>query len=427
MIYFWFIMYNLIIYPLIFILVSIGAIFNKKLRDGLSGRFQTIKILQNTSQKWDNKQSIYWFHAASHGEFEQVRPVLKGLKEIDKKCYVIASFFSPSGYNNVNDPNIDCKIYLPFDFIWSIRRALKIVRPKKLIFASYDIWPNIVWLAHRRKIHTNVFAARFDHNTSKLLPIIKNFYKTVYQSFSAIYTVTEEDNYQLNKILQLKSKPIVRVLGNPRYDRVKEEADKFTKYHTISVLMRDKRLIVGSVWPEDERTIINSIFKLMEDDNELCIFWVPHEPSEKYIQSSIQKFESHGYSPTIIRSKKITKIKNGRVIILGVVGVLSKFYWQGQIAYIGGGFSSGIHNVMEPAIARLPVIFGPKYRKSYAAMELLKAGGGFSIKNGTEFYDIMKILLNDKNRFLDASLSATQVIHDNIGSATRVVRSIIRD
>jgi 3-deoxy-D-manno-octulosonic-acid transferase len=165
----------------------------------------------------------------------------------------------------------------------------------------------------------------------------------------------------------------------------------------------------------------------MEDDNELCIFWVPHEPSEKYIQSSIQKFESHGYKPTIIRSKKITKIKDGRVIILGVVGVLSKFYWQGQIAYIGGGFSSGIHNVMEPAIARLPVIFGPKYRKSYAALELLKTGGGFSIKNGTEFYDIMKILLNDKNRFLDASLSATQVIHDNIGSATRVVRSIIRD
>ncbi len=427
MIYFWFIMYNLIIYPLIFILVSIGAIFNKKLRDGLSGRFQTIKILQNTSQKWDNKQSIYWFHAASHGEFEQVRPVLKGLKEIDKKCYVIASFFSPSGYNNVNDPNIDCKIYLPFDFIWSIRRALKIVRPKKLIFASYDIWPNIVWLAHRRKIHTNVFAARFDHNTSKLLPIIKNFYRAVYQSFSTIYTITDEDNYQLNKILPPKSKSIVRVLGNPRYDRVKEKADKFTKYRTISVLMRDKRLIVGSVWPEDERNIINSIFKLMEEDNELCIFWVPHEPSEKYIQSSFQKFESHGYDPIIIRSKKRTKIKNGRVIILGVVGVLSKYYWQGQIAYIGGGFSSGIHNVMEPAIARLPVIFGPKYRKSYAALELLKTGGGFSIKNGTEFYDIMKILLNDKNRFLDASLSATQVIHDNIGSATRVVRSIIRD
>jgi len=82
---------------------------------------------------------------------------------------------------------------------------------------------------------------------------------------------------------------------------------------------------------------------------------------------------------------------------------------------------------MEPAIARLPVIFGPKYRKSHEAMELLKSGGGFSINNGIEFYDVMKILLNDKNRFLDASYAATKIIHDNIGSATRVVRSIIRD
>lgn len=427
MIYIWFIIYNLIFYPLIFILVSFSAIFNKKMKEGLIGRFKTIDILKNTLQSWDRSQSIYWFHSASHGEFEQVRPVLRGLKEVEKECYVIVSFFSPSGYKYVNDQNIDCKIYLPFDFIWSIRRALKIIKPKKLILASYDIWPNLVWLANRRKIHTNIFAARFDHNTTKIIPIIKNFYRSIYKSFSTIYTITEEDNYQLSKILSPKNKPIIRVLGNPRYDRVKEKADKFTKDHTITVLMREKRLIVGSVWPEDEKKIINPIFQLMEDDEELSILWVPHEPTEKYIQSSIQKFESRGYIPKVIRSKNIRKILNGRVVILGVIGALSRFYWQGQIAYIGGGFSSGIHNVMEPAIARLPVIFGPKYRKSHEAIELLKAGGGFSIKNGTEFYDIMKLLINDKNRFLDASLSATQVIHDNIGSATRVVRSIIRD
>ena len=427
MIYFWFIVYNLILYPFIFILASIGAIFNKKMRDGLRGRFQSINILKNTIINWDKKQSVYWFHSASHGEFEQVRPVLRGLKEIDAKCYVVASFFSPSGYKNVKDKNIDCKIYLPFDFVWSIRRALKIVNPKKIIFASYDIWPNVIWLAKRRKIHTTVFALRFKQNTSKMLPIIKKFYRSVYKSFSTIYTITKEDNYRLNRILKRNNKPVIRILGNPRYDQVKEKADKFTKDRTISVMMREKRLIIGSVWPEDEKKIINSLYQLLAEDEELCVLWVPHEPSEKYIQSSVRIFESHGFKPTIIRSKKKAKIQNGRVVILGVVGVLSKYYWQGQIAYIGGGFSGGIHNIMEPAIARLPVIFGPKYQKSHEAMELLKSGGGFSINNGIEFYDVMKILLNDKNRFLDASFAATKVIHDNIGSATRVVRSIIRD
>jgi len=427
MIYFWFIIYNIIIYPLIFILVSIGAIFNKKLREGLIGRFKTINKIKTQMQKWDTKKPVYWFHAASHGEFEQVKPILLGMKEVENDIYIIVSFFSPSGYKNVNDKNIDCKIYLPFDFIWSIRRSLKLVNPKKLIFASYDIWPNFIWLAKRRKIHTNVFAARFYHSTTKILPVIRNFYKSVYKSFSTIYTITAEDKYQLNKILSPKNRPTIRVLGNPRYDQVKEKSDKFTKNRTISVLMREKRLIVGSVWPEDERKIFNSLLQLMEEDKDLCIVWVPHEPSEKFIQSSIHKFESHGYKPKVIRSKRISNINNSRVVILGVVGVLSKLYWQGQIAFIGGGFSSGIHNIMEPAIARLPVIFGPKYQKSREATELLKAGGGFSIKNGIEFYDILKILLNDKNRFLDASFSATQVIHDNIGSATRVVRRIIRD
>ncbi len=424
--YFWFIIYNLFAYPIIFILASIGAIFNYKLRQGLNGRFYAISILREASRQWGNRD-VYWFHAASHGEFEQVIPILKGLKEIEKDCYIIASFFSPSGYNNVNNKNIDCKIYLPFDFIWSIRRALKIVRPKKIIFASYDIWPNIVWLAEQRKIHTAVFAARFKQDTSKVLPLIKNFYRSVYQSFSTIYTVTEEDNRQLNKILKQKNRPIVRVMGNPRYDQVKEKADKVTKDRTITVLMREKRLILGSIWPGDERKIINPLLRLMEEDDELNILWVPHEPSEKYLQSSFKIFTSHGYDPLIIRSKKITDIQNHRIAILGIVGVLSKFYWQGQIAYIGGGFNSGIHNVMEPAIARLPVIFGPKYHKSQEAIELLKTGGGFSVNNGTEFYDVMKVLLNDKNRFLDASLAATRVIHDNIGSATRVVRGIIRD
>lgn len=424
---FWILVYNIVLYPLIFLLASIGAIFNSKLRNGLVGRFSSISILKDAVKKWDKKRPIYWFHSASHGEFEQVKPVLKGLKEVDNDCYVIASFFSPSGYNNVHDEHIDCKIYIPFDFIWSLRRAMKVVRPRKIIYASYDIWPNFIWLAKHRKIHVSVFAARFDNNSTKLIPIIKNFYRSVYSSFSTIYTISENDKKQIKRILKTADSPIIRVLGNPRYDQVKAKADKFTKDHTISVMMREKRLIIGSVWPDDEKNIINPIVKLLENDEELSVMWVPHEPSEKYIQSAKNIFESNGFETSVIESKNIKKLPNNRVIILGVVGVLSKYYWQGQISYIGGGFSSGIHNVMEPAIARLPVIFGPKYTKSLEAIELIKSGGGFTIKNGTDFYEIMNILLSDKNKFLDASLSATQVIHDNVGSATRVVRSIIRD
>ena len=115
------------------------------------------------------------------------------------------------------------------------------------------------------------------------------------------------------------------------------------------------------------------------------------------------------------------------MVILGVVGVLSKLYWQGQITYVGGGFSTGIHNVMEPAIARLPVIFGPKYHHAHEAEELLENGGGFCINNGHEFQAVLERLISDDEHFLKASFSATNVIHKNLGSSTRIIRSLIRD
>jgi len=422
----WALIYNIFVYPLIFILGVFLTPFNKKLREGTLGRFHSTNILRNCTANIKNK-SIYWFHAASHGEYEQARPILSGLKEIRRNTFIIASFFSPSGYNNIADENIDCKIYMPFDFIWSIKKVFKVVKPKKIIFASYDLWPNLIWLAKKYNIHTCVFAARFDNESSKNLPILKHFYGSIYQSFATIYTITEEDKAHLNKILKQDTKPIIRVLGNPRFDQVKNKSDKFTKDHTITVMTREKRLIVGSVWPDDERNIINPIFRLLEEDPELKVLWVPHEPSDKYIQAAIQLFEEQGLKPRIVKAKNDSNFHNSRISILGVVGILSNYYWQGQIAYIGGGFSTGVHNVMEPAIARLPVIFGPKYKKSHEAVELIKSGGGFAINNGTEFYEILKVLLTDKNKFYNASIAATKVIHDNIGSATRVVRGIIRD
>ncbi|MFQ6615085.1 MAG: 3-deoxy-D-manno-octulosonic acid transferase, partial [Fidelibacterota bacterium] len=158
----------------------------------------------------------------------------------------------------------------------------------------------------------------------------------------------------------------------------------------------------------------------------LC--WVPHEPSAKAVQEAEHVFQNAGLSTKILRSKKRTNLTNGtQVGIVATVGVLYRLYWQGQVAYIGGGFSTGVHNVMEPAIARLPVLFGPKYRNFPEAIDLAKSGGGFPVQSSEDFYQILSHLLSDKNAFLKASFSATDVIHRNLGSSTRIVRSILRD
>ena len=149
-----------------------------------------------------------------------------------------------------------------------IKKCLKLVKPRKLIIAAYDIWPNLVWLANSEQIHTTIFAARFSNKTSKLNILIRSFYKYVYDHFSAIYIITEKDYLQLKKILYPKEKAILRVLGNPRYDQVKQKANSFTENRTKSVLLRPKKLLVGSSHIEDEEVILESIVNLMKNETE---------------------------------------------------------------------------------------------------------------------------------------------------------------
>ena len=423
---FWRIIYNLILLPLLFAVFCFGSLFNGKIRAGMIGRFRSYQDLKSFRVRIGIEKTIYWFHASSHGEFEQVKPVLAGLKEVEPFSFSVVSFFSPSGYNHVNDEHIDCKIYLPFDFPWLIRKCLNVVQPKKIILAAYDVWPNMIWVSKSIGIQSALFAAQFSEGTSKLSPVIRNFYRNVYGSLSAIYTISEQDNKSLQRILYPMKHPIVRVLGNPRYDQVKQKADKFTAERTESVLLRPKRLLAGSIHLEDEHVILDSIVNLMEDISDLSLIWVPHEPSDRIVSEAEFFFRSKNFTTGRLGLKNPNEIET-RVIIVDTIGKLSQLYWDGQVAYIGGGFSSGVHNVMEPAIARLPVFFGPHYKNFIEAKELIADGGGFSIENGMDLYQGIKNLFEDRVAFIKASYAATEVIHRNLGSATRVVRNLIHD
>jgi len=423
---FWKVVYNFILFPLFVFISLIACLFNRKIRTGIIGRIKSYKHLKLFINSVGKNRLIYWFHVASLGEYEQARPVMSGLKEVEPHALFIMSFFSPSGFNHVDDDQIDCKIYLPMDFFWIIKKYLRLAKPRKLVLAAYDVWPNLIWSAKSLGIHTSIFAARFSKNTSKSALIIRQFYKSVYNQISTIYTISDNDYNQLKKILFPSTKPIIRVLGNPRYDQVKQKSDKFTEERTKSVLLRPKRLIIGSSHNEDEAILLEPIITLMTDIDDLSLIWVPHEPNQQNIEKIKNYFISKSLSVELLGNKEPGDIA-AKVIIVDSIGRLSQLYWSGQIAYVGGGFSSGVHNVMEPAIARLPIFFGPKYDNFPEALELIKVNGAFGIKDGNDFISGVNNLFKNKNSFLKASYAATDVIHRNLGSSTRIVRGIIHD
>ena len=422
---FWFFIYNILFYPLVFGAYLILAFANSKVRDGFFSRFRSNVILKNYFQSTDKFSDVYWFHAASLGEFMQLLPVLAKLKENRPDATCIVSFFSPSGFNHCDSDLVDLKIYLPFDFFWTVSKALTIAQPKKIIFVSYDVWPNLLWSAKRKGIQTNIYSAVFKNDSKKLLQPIRSFYCSLFSSFDAIYTVSDSEILVLNEILGENHSVPVEALGNPRYDTVFRSEKK--------ILNRDinnkniKKIILGSTHNEDDRKILDSVTDMLEKDPDIKLICVPHETT-KYEISRYQKiFLKYNIDTTIFEGDSVEKIPDDRVVIIGVVGLLSEIYSKASIAYIGGGFSSGIHNVMEPAAAALPVIFGPNYSKFHEARQLIESGGGFSISDGSDFKKICIDLLNDSEKYKKASKAASGVIENNIGASEKIFGALFHN
>ena len=423
----YFVIYNGLIYPAIFFTALIISVFNKKLRQSIKGKFRSIKILKNYFNKNDIRSDIYWFHASSLGEFFQVKTVIEKLKDEQDDLICIVSFSSPSGFNHANSGAMDLKFYIPFDFPWTINRALNVIKPKKIMFASYDLWPNLVWISRLKGIHVNLYSVKTKKGFLRNNQISLYIYRSIYSSLSSLYTISEADMKDVCDILGNNPGPELSVVGNPRYDLVINEAIEFRQNDVEKLKDRDKRIIIGSVHKEEEDYLVPALVQLMNENPDLKVLYALHEPTDSALREIKKKFHHHGIVGAVFRKKTDLKLPDNPLVILGIVGVLSKLYWQGQIAYVGGGHSTGVHNVMEPAVARLPVIFGPRYHNSHEAEELINNNGGFCVKDGQEFLSIIKNLISDSKYHKMTSLSASDVVYKNVGSTRKMVQQIFFD
>ena len=423
----YFVIYNGLLYPATFFTALIFSAFNKKLRQSIKGKFGSSNIIKNYFNKNDISSDIYWFHASSLGEFFQVKTVIEKLKEEKDDLICIVSFSSPSGFNYANSDAMDLKFYIPFDFPWTINRVLNVIKPKKIMFASHDLWPNLVWISRLKGIHVNLYSVKTNKSSLKNNQISQHIHRSIYSSLSSLYTISVESMKDVCDILGSNLGPELRVVGNPRYDLVMNQAIEFRQNDVEEMKDRAMRIIIGSAHKEEEDYLVPALVQLMNANPQLKVLYALHEPTDSALIEIKKKFHHHGIMGTVFRKKTDLKLPSNPLVILGVVGVLSRLYWQGQIAYVGGGHSTGVHNVMEPAVARLPVIFGPRYHNSHEAEELINNNGGFCVKDGQEFLSIIKNLISDSKYHKMTSLLASDVVYKNVGSTREIVQQIFCD
>lgn len=380
------------------------------------GQWKTNGILR---EKIDRNAKYIWFHASSLGEFEQGRPLIEKIKAEHPEYKILLTFFSPSGYEvRKNYGGADVVCYLPFDTPYRVKKFLDLSKPVMAIFIKYEFWDNYLSELKRRNIPVYIVSAIFRKEQ-----LFFKWYGGMYRKVLSYFTHIFVQDDASRELLLKYGVTNVSVFGDTRFDRVQDVYKNTKQVPMVELFVNNNRsdnqltMVAGSSWQQDEEVYLN----YFNDHPELKLIIAPHEIHKDHLMH----IESMLKRPSIRLSEATEKdIKGKSCLIVDSFGLLSSIYRYGDLAYIGGGFGAGIHNVLEAAVYGIPVIFGPKYQKFKEARDLLQVGGAFSITDEKTFESKMEELSTYRDLLEAAGAAAGDFVKSNIGATNRIIASI---
>ena len=399
--------------------IHVASLFSKKANLWVRGRKNIFKNIANCKLLIADCK-VVWFHCSSLGEFEQARPLVERLKMKNEKLKIIITFFSPSGYEiRKNYDKADFIFYLPMDTKNNVKRFLDIINPSIGFFVKYDFWYNYLNELYKRKTPAYLVSANFREEQ------FRGFYGKYLEKVLSFFDHIFVQNEFSQRLLVRRKITNVTVSGDLRYDMVFETASMPKKNSMVEHFKGiGKIIIAGSTWNQDEEIIANC--KLQTANCKLII--APHEINEEHIKKIISFFPDRSLRYSEISKEPVSsamgKLQEAQVLIIDNIGMLSYLYQYADIAYIGGGFRSGIHNILEAAVFGVPVIFGPHHQKFPEANELIEHGGGFSVNDANGFKKAMDLLLSDEKILMMASMICKNFVSQRKGATEKVVSQV---
>lgn len=403
-------------------LLRAAAPFNPKARDMVQGRRGLwAQIERAMAPVHAQGAPVAWFHAASLGEFEQARPVLEALAAARPSCRIVLTFFSPSGYNirrNYGGAHLVC--YLPLDSPANARRFLDLVRPHVALFAKYEFWFNYLDQLHRRGIPTAVFSALFRPDQ----PFFKPWggpWRRMLAGFDRIFVQTEASR-QLLGTIHINQ---VQVAGDTRFDRVAANAETPFADPIIEAFAASRHIMaVGSAWPEDTAVLLPALAQANGANASAgrpvidALIIAPHEMHEAYLA----QLEATAPQP-VVRYSRATpqQAAQAGTLIIDTIGKLAFIYRFARLAWVGGAFGKGLHNILEAAVYGLPVLFGRNHQRFPEAQQLIDAGAAWTIATTAEAEAVLRKLGNPQ-QLADASAAAKSHLERSRGATTPILQ-----
>ena len=408
-------MYSLGIYLYALLVRLVAALGHRKARAMVRGQRDTWRILR---EKIDPTARYVWFHAASLGEFEQGLPLIERLRREQPSRKILLTFFSPSGYEVRKDyKGADVVCYLPFDSPTAARRFIKWAHPEMAFFIKYEFWRNYIDVLSKKSIPIysvssifrpgQIFFRWYGRKYARCLRRITHFFVQNERSVELLRTIGVQDN--------------VTIVGDTRFDRVIDIRNNARPLPLVEQFTRAKEdsntapfvLVAGSSWQPDEDILLDYVNR----HPDLRLVVAPHVVNDAHIQEIEQKLTT----PALRYSQAtLENVDDYRVLIIDGYGLLSSIYRYATVAYVGGGFGVGIHNVPEAAVYGIPVIIGPNHHRFAEAMALIANGGCKSIENAEDFSVIMDDFFENPAHIAQAGSAAGDYIHQNAG-ATPVI------
>lgn len=408
-------LYNFVVVMYGFV-IRMASFTNPKAKLWVSGREDWRRKLQEQTSKLNSSKKI-WVHCASLGEFEQGRPIIEAIKQKYPEYKIVLTFFSPSGFEgSKNYQHADVIAYLPLDTKTNARDFLNIVKPHIAIFIKYEFWINFLNGLKESGIRTYLVSAVFkDHH-----PFFK-WYGGIFKSSLQAFEVLLVQDEHSKELLQTIGYGNVSVCGDTRFDRVLEIKQKFTPIPEIEKFKAQSKLIIcGSTWPGDEDLIIQA-YKQLNDPGVKLLF-APHEIHSASIEHLKQKLDATGLQYCVFADG--VKIECN-ILILNTMGMLSRSYFYADLAYVGGGFNDGIHNILEPAVYFIPVAFyGSSFQKYNEAVDLVNLKAVRNVLSADELLQSWKKTLQNSSEKQRISYTLKAYFELN-GNVTSKVMSII--
>jgi 3-deoxy-D-manno-octulosonic-acid transferase len=391
-------------------LMFILKYFNSKIRSFNNERKNVLKNLENSVSKNDNH---IWIHVASLGEYEQGLPIFKEIKSLYKNHKIILSFFSSSGYEVRKNNSIgDLTIYLPLDSPYNAKKFISLLNLKMAFFVKYEFWPNYLQNLKNNNVPTYLLAGLFRENHWFFKWYGSGFLNLLKSSITHFFVQNKESK----NLLASNNITNCTLMGDSRFDRVNSLLNQNNEIKNIKEFIGDKIcLVAGSTWKEDESIMINSI----NDNNDLAWIIAPHQINKKQIKKFQDKLKCESIIHSNLNQNNITTAK---VLIIDSIGLLTRLYSYSDISYVGGGMgNSGLHNILEPAIFKSPILIGKNYLNFPEAKNLIAENGAVSVKDAKEFKRILNELIENKRERIEMGKINFNYIKSNLGTTKNVI------